>query len=360
MLTLNRDLLRRHFYRAMARRPVTLQDLASKSWVLCPEQETIIPPAICLAGETDRILGLSPWRNPDSEQRLIAGGTCHHAASVAYLVEDVALVDSHLYSRAAAAHIGFGERRLLIDAAPSRQYIREGHLITGKTGSHFFGNLMLDDYPLALLPDCDSTSILMMTRPYLHDAEYRCLMGLSCDPPVTRARVARLTIYTDFAQNSLKEARYRELRHRLRIALGSESPRPTTGVYLRRGRSGEPRLLTNEHEIEQFLAALGFDIVDPESLPAREISLRLLDAPMVVSVEGSHLSHAIYSLGERATFLVLQPPERFAMAYKEYTDRVGMRFAFVVGDRSPSGFTISAERLARLLDLVGREHQEVL
>jgi hypothetical protein len=76
-----------------------------------------------------------------------------------------------------------------------------------------------------------------------------------------------------------------------------------------------------------------------------------MDARIVVSVEGSHLSHVVLSMADNGVLLVLQPPDRFATVYKEYTDCVHMRFGFVVCDKSHTGFVVNMDDLRRTLDL---------
>jgi hypothetical protein len=77
---------------------------------------------------------------------------------------------------------------------------------------------------------------------------------------------------------------------------------------------------------------------------------------MVISCEGSHLSHAIYTMADDATLLVLQPPERFSLAFKAFTDRLDMRFAFVVGRPCPDGFEIDLDELSGFLDTLAAAH----
>lgn len=350
-MRINAALLGRMVRRLACRSAPDIRTLASRNWTLCPAEETQTPPAIHLPGEVDRIQGLSPWRERNSELGLIAGGKTSHAASQAHLLENVELVGAWLYKGAAAAQPGYGKRQWLLRNAPPAQRLVETHLITVSTGSHFFGCLMLDDYPLALLPEPGAHCTLMPTQTYPHDAPYRQMLGLAHGTPVERARIDKLILYTDFAQNSLKARRYEKLRAKLRTCAQRQT-QPGTGVYLRRGRTGELRLLENEAQIEHTLANLGFEIIDQMALSAAEIARRTLDAPLVVAVEGSQLSHAIYSAAPDAVFVVLQPPTRFAMAYKEFTDRVGMRFAFLVGEQAAEGFTVSPSHLLRLLDLV--------
>lgn len=351
MMRINAAMLSRMVRRVASRRSPDIKTLSSKHWTLCPPEEARTPPAIHLPGELDRILGLSPWRERRIELDLILGGRINHAASEAHLVENVELVGAWLYKGAAAAQPGFGKREWLLRNAPPLQTLNETHLVTASTGSHFFGCLMLDDYPLALLPEPSAHRTLMLTQAFPHDLAYRQMLGLAHTAPLERARIGKLIFYTDFAQNSLKGRRYETLRANLRANV-RRSTSPAPGVYLRRGRTGELRLLENETQIERTLAQMGFEIIDPMALGAAEIAYRTLDAPLVVAVEGSHLSHAIYSAAPDAAFVVLQPPTRFAMPYKEYTDRVGMRFAFLVGDKGAEGFTVAPDHLLRLLDLV--------
>ncbi len=351
-MPINTPLLKRMVRRVLVGEALDIRALASETWTLCPAEEGHAPPAIHLSGELDRIESVSPWRQLDAELASISGGPVHHAASEAHLVEDVELAGAFLYKGAATSQPGFGARRWWLSDAMPVEHHQESHLITSHMGSHFFGTLLLDDYPLALLPPEGSRRLLMCGQPSQHNAQYRELLELPMSTPVQRARIDRLIMYTDFAQNSLKTKRYGALRAALRKNC-PRTARSSAGVYLRRGRSGELRLLENETQIEVALSGMGFDIIDPAALTAAEISSRTLDAPLVVSVEGSHLSHAVFSASDHATFVVLQPPNRLCMSYKEYTDQVGsMRFAFLVGDRCANGFRVEPGHLERLLDLV--------
>lgn len=351
-MPINTPLLKRMARRALLGRAPDIRALARETWTLCPAEVAHTLPAIHLPGEMDRLESVSPWRQLDAELATIRGGTVHHAASEAHLLEDVEIAGACLYKGAAASQPGFGERRWWLSGDMPVEHHHESHLITSHMGSHFFGTLLLDDYPLALLPPEGAHRFLMVGQPSWHNAQYRELLELPMSPPVQRARIDRLVVYTDFGQNSLKVKRYGALRAALRKNCPRQA-RSSAGVYLRRGRSGELRLLENETQIEAALARMGFDIIDPMTLTAAEISSRTLDAPLVVSVEGSHLSHAIFSASDRAAFVVLQPPNRLCMSYKEFTDQVGsMRFAFLVGEGGAHGFRVEPDHLERLLELV--------
>jgi hypothetical protein len=57
-------------------------------------------------------------------------------------------------------------------------------------------------------------------------------------------------------------------------------------------------------------------------------------------------------MADGASFLVIQPPDRFALAYKEFADALDMRFAFVVGVQSARGFQVSIDELRKTIDLL--------
>ncbi len=358
MMRINLPMLQRGVLRLAARRHVSMRDLATRSWTLCPAETAATPPAIALPDALDHVTALSPWRNWETERTLIAGGVGEHAASLAYVVRNVDLVHAHLYAGPAKEQPGFGVERWAYGDLPPRERFGQAALVTNGSGSHFFGNRLLDDFPLALLVDPSLPPLAMLTRPYEHEAGYRDLCGLPRETPVRHARIDELVVYVDFAQNSSKAARYRQLRDRVRTALardadsrGSDGP---VGVFIRRGPSGEPRELANSAAVEAVLEQAGFVIVDTTRCDAAEIARLSMNAGIVAAVEGSHLSHAIYTAADDATFLVFQPPHRFAMAYKEFTDRLDMRFAFLVGRPRPDGFDVDLDELRRMLDILLR------
>jgi capsular polysaccharide biosynthesis protein len=348
----------RRFRRLLAGRYIDLRESARRSIVLCPNETTTVPPAIYDPLSLERVEGLSPWRSWEFERRLMSGGPIEHHATIAHEIDRVDVVDAFMYAGAAKSQPGFGAERLLLQDAGRRVDIERAVLTTSNAGSHYFGNFLRDDMPLALLAaDSEGEPIALANRGYPHEAEYRRLLCAPAGTPLRRARVGRLTMFTDFGQNSLKEARYRALRAHLRrsaIAAGALRRGAPRGIYIRRGRTGELRLLVNEAEVERILVAHGFRVIDLETMDSPQIAELALDARIVVSVEGSQLAHGMYCAADDAVFLVLQPPQRLSMVYKEYTDRMGMGFAFVVGEPWGDGFQVPADDLQRALDRLSK------
>jgi capsular polysaccharide biosynthesis protein len=124
-------------------------------------------------------------------------------------------------------------------------------------------------------------------------------------------------------------------------------------MFLRKN-SGNKRVLLNEMKVADFLSQKGFNIIDTEHMTAKDVIQHILEASIVIGVEGSQINPAIYGLRESGTILALQPPDRFSTAHKEFTDCLGLRYGFLVGDPGLGGFTIEFNSLAQLLDKIIR------
>lgn len=351
-MTLNWPMLGRLSRRLLGQRSGHMREIAQTTRTLAPEETTPVPPAIYPDGALDKVTGLSPWRNWPTETALIEGGRTTHAATLAHVVEDVTIFGPLVYKGVTQYDPSYGDERLWQSFQTPRQHIDAATLVSCYAGSRFFGPFLKDSLPQELLPDAGAHPIAMRTKSYGHEAKYRALFDLLAPPLVEHAYIRKLTFYDDFGQNSGKAARYATLHQRLSKQLQSPGMQPPVGVYLKRGQTGEARILSNETALEDTLRAQGFDVVEPAKLTAEEIARRTLDAPIVISVEGSHISHVAYSMARNGTLLVLQPPDRFAMAFKEFTDRVGIRFAFFVGDPAKGGFQIDLASFARFLDRI--------
>lgn len=353
---LNVPMVRQRAKQMLSGQHVDLQRLATRHWQLCPATEVRSRPALMPPGSMERILSFSPLTHPEHELAMLRGALIRHDASIGHVVEGATIAGAFLYVGAARWHAGMGEEHLLVKGPrPEPVFLEEATLRCSYTSSNYFGCMMLDAAPLALIDEHSEGSIVLPGRPYSHEAGYRSLLGLSQPEVVSRGWVQRLTLYTDHAQNDYKRRRYLELRARLRSRLG---PRPAGSsrpmVYIGRGTAGEARVLVNEDGVIRALRDRGFTIIDPSTMSAEEIARASLDASIVVGVEGSQLAHTIFSMADDAAFLVIQPPTRVAMAFKEFTDCVGMTFAMVVADPAEKGFSMPIDTLLRMVDTLDR------
>ncbi len=168
--------------------------------------------------------------------------------------------------------------------------------------------------------------------------------------PIRRAQIDHLTIFENYSDNSLKLKCYEALRRRV----ASHYPKKggKTLVYLKRGKAGLPRVIENENEIMNALSKNGFRIVDSETESVGELLEILVNAKIVVSMEGSHIAHCIFAVPRDSALLVLQPADRFAANHREWCNCLNVRFGFVVGTAGTAGYVFSTTEIFDTVNLM--------
>ena len=297
----------------------TLSEAAYRSWTLEADSVQDQPPAIHLGG-LERVSGVAVMSTLEDQLQCIRGGLVRHGALVAHELRDVTIVDGSVFSNT--------HRMVLNPDSPllSWRMLRSETLDTyslGSTfcGNQFFGHWLTDDLPLTLLASEHAPVLSTQITPSIHPPEYLALSSLDCRR-VILADVRSLIVFDDISQGPNKRARYQELR--LRLNAGRIVKQDHVGVYLWRGESGVKRLLINEDEIADRFRQQGFRIVHPQTMTALQILDEIRGAHTIVSVEGSHMLHALYAMAEGGAFLTLQPPYRFSNVIKHYADTRAM------------------------------------
>ncbi len=335
-------LLRRVFRRASHYR-----DLADRCWTISPSEDREERPAIFLDGELDRVKAVQEETTKETEWRRVLGGMRQHDATVAYQFSNVQILGGRLL-KGAMSHV----LSQLADHAVASEDVAmpQAAIGTSYMGSIYFGHWMRDDATLRLAAKDLAPTIDIARQPYSHEKGYRALLSLGYER-VTRGHFDELFMLDDWSQNAYKRERYRQLRAAFRRTVSQSG---NGRIYIKRGRASglRGRDLVNAADVEAFLVRQGFTVVDPDSMSADEIARLSCDAKVFVSVEGSHLAHSIYPIADGGTIVVLQPPCRFNNVYKDLSDAVGLRYAFIVGEVADNGFAIDVDRLGHLLDAV--------
>lgn len=333
--------------RRLLRMPLPdLKERAVERWEIAPAITRPVPPALFLPGQLDRIQGTEFGSMTEVVRDFEGGFETHEGSTLGFHLRDVDLVDGVLYSSGAVRHLRPKQRRRLAYKVPPE--VAPGALYESWIGNRWFGTWLSDDcvaYPLAERYGSPVTTSL---RPGGHVPRYEKLLGMT--PRRTdHAHFEELTLFFDNANNDDRKARASQLRDKVMTA-GPSSEHP--GVFLLRGQTGERRVLLNEREIAEHLAATrGFSILDPSTASVEEIVAACARARVVAGVEGSHLSHGLMLMPPEATLLVLQPPNRVVSVLKIVTDRQGQGYAFVVGEGGRDGFTANRDEVERTLDL---------
>lgn len=205
----------------------------------------------------------------------------------------------------------------------------------------YFGHWLTDACATALLCDASQKACINLRKDWPDTAAYAKGFRLPARAPET-CHVSELTVYSDHGQGASKRRRYRELRSRLAQSVGAVELR-SHPVYLRRGKTGVPRLIVNEGALCERLSERGFDIVDLATASFSERFKRLSPAPVVVSVEGSHANHAFYAMQSGATLISLIPADRFTYVQYGLTNAFGLRYGLVVTERIEGGCQVNLD-----------------
>lgn len=328
----------------------SLQSAAFRQEVLCPGERARNQPAIFLPGQIDRVTGATFESTKEMEIAASTSETATHAPTIAYHIKDAVLFDGSIYHGHLKHRVA---DKALFNAPNSKpRHLKTAGLASSLYGNRYFGHWLADDCIQYLLAE-ENGPPLCLRRPTYRDHQQQYESYFNQDwTPIDRAWIDHLIVYQDFAQNSLKRARYRILRERLRARV-PRGGHPSL-VYVRRGGSGAHRIVTNEEKIIDCLTKYGFIVIDVESDSLEHMLSVLAGARVVISMEGSHGAHCIFSVPESSGLIVLQPPDRFLSWHRGWSGCVGVRFGFVVGNLGEGGYYFSPTEILRTLDLMLR------
>ena len=305
-------------------------------------------PALCLPGSLDSVTGVAPMRTLELERQRLQAGEMLLPACTAYVLKDAICVDGNIYKKFAKYRIR-GETHTLLAAV--KEFVSDGVLVSNNQSHAYFGHWMTEELPgIAFAQGLGRVVTVDHARaPYAHERGYMRIYGLPVPAELpTRCVIGRLTVLGENGTNIPQLNKLAEFRESRACAGWRRTDRR---VFVRRG-GGSPRRLSNESEIIDYLSREGFDIIDPENETAQEIAARCYGACLAVGVEGSHMAHAFVQMFTGASFLLIQPPDRFNNPFKDLCDAVGINFGFVISDTLGDGFNLPIDRLARTLDIL--------
>lgn len=215
-------------------------------------------------------------------------------------------------------------------------------LLNSMQGLHYFGHWLQDDCALYELVR-DSPVLISMVRPAWPDARiYEHAFSQNWHETAF-AHVKKLTLWRDLDYSTAKAKRIGAMRTQLRKTI-SPGARGKV-IYLSRGKTGGMRDMSNAVDFELTLQKAGIEVVEPEKGIGG-----LLEAELVIAIEGSQACHGIYTLAASGSFLILQPPERFYNPLRLWAALLGFNYGIVVGERDGSGYRMNPEEVLRMVD----------
>ena len=324
---------------------------ASRRWELAPATRTVSPPALYQPADLDRITGVgSGIRNVESERRRVLGGMVENAATVAYELRDVVISGTQVFTWQTYLQVGTDQAPIVARArAP---HFDQASMASSWIGCRYFGHWLMDDLPRQLAVQALAPPLSVLTKPTPSQGAYADQLDLVI-PAVDEARVSRLIVIDDHGQNADKRTRYARLRARARQRFPDAGGRR---VMLMRGATGKRRMLLNEAALAAALEARSFVILDPSRCSVAQILATCVDAALVVGVEGSQILNGAMWARTGGTVLTIQPPHRFELIIKDLCDAIGLRYAFVVGERrGETDFDVSVDHVLRMVDRIDSE-----
>ncbi len=334
--------------RKLGGRPVPdLVSAARDQWEIAPGSLLHVQPSVFLPGQLERITA-TEFAPIDHVVRVLKGAfDVQEGPTRAYRVVDVDLVDGVLYGPNAQRPLRPRKTKSLVYEVPGETLT--GALYESWIGNRWFGCWLGEDCLAYRLAESSGNPVTTTVEDgWGHRRAYETLLGMA-PRRVSSAHFDEIVLFDDAPSNAGRAKRAHDMRRRLVPETG-ESLVP--GVFLLRGKSGDLRLMANEHQIADRLATdYGFQILDPLTSTVPEMAAACGRARVVAGVEGSHLVHGVVLMPPDGLLFVVQPQDRATVFLKGLTDLRGQRFAFVVAQGALDGFTADWEEVRRTLDL---------
>ncbi len=332
--------------------PIDHQKYLREGIVLCPEEEQPSPKAIYIDAHLDRIKGVTETSSLEKEYMYIHQKTAKHAPTVIYRIGASTFFRGGIWTE--KKEVLFRQ----LNKADSKYHINLEQAVLTDTdiANQYFGHWVHDVMPSSLIGTTEMPSLAFKKPHYPHAADYDQLLALNTIYG-NRGKVNNLYLLSDFSQNSHKIKRYLEIRNRIKEKLNPIDS-PYQGVYIARGTTGAKRMLSNEPALIEHLVKRGFDIVYPEKISVESLMRKLWNSPLVVSVEGSALAHAIYSIALNGSYLVLQPYFRVTHIHKGICDAMNRPYGFYICTPGDEEGAFVLDSMSDLDSMIDRLHDE--
>lgn len=270
-----------------------------------------------------------------------------HSATMRYEVRNVLAAPNGIFGFRDVFRRAGPKSNLKIPWSRVPRYEKGFFSLPGAGITHF-AHWLLDGLATSYLRRPDEQLFLPVPPRWNHAREYVSLLEIE-RVPSQFAYFDRLAFAEDVGMTTSKVERLAKLKTDLRRRIGQGNAKR---VYLRRGRTGMSRELANERELVEALQRQGFVEIDVTE-PLHKLHAALQDIDVCVSIEGSHMMHALLAAPREALYVVINPADRFVTAVAGYLRGLGGRMATVVAERDGSKYRVHPESVLAALSRNG-------
>ena len=220
-------------------------------------------------------------------------------------------------------------------------------------GTHFFGHWLRDDCSAHALAKEVAPVRTLPTPDWQDKAFYKSAFGLQ-EHMISAAWIKEAVFFPNLGFNACKARRIAAFSAKLDQKLG---PRQSSDiVYIKRGPTAARRMVINEDALIDQLRKAGVKILTPEG-DTEQLVRACRNARLIISVEGSQLAHAVYTLADHGALLALQPPDRFYNPHLDWCRTLDRHYGTVIGHVEEAGFRIDPAEVLRMIDRLTSEQE---
>lgn len=301
-------------------------------------------PGLYQINELNRVTACGFGRTLESELEKLNATSFPESEMTQQLVRDALVVGGLVLGSQTSFYLSDSQIRKAL-GSPLMSF-NQAALANSAQGLKYFGHWLRDDCAMYEHIRNESPLLSIVRPPWPDRYAYEAAFNQTWTE-TSFARVSELKLYRELGFSRDKARRLNQLRTKLRSLYTGRNVGKV--VYVTRGELGEARQISNADEVESAFVAAGIQIITP-AVAGKNLFEELLDAEVIITIEGSQASHAVYSLADRGALLILQPPDRFYNPHHEWARLLGMRYGITIGQKEKNGFRIDPSEVFSMLD----------
>ena len=335
--------------RARLRVNRSLGEVCVKHTILAPEEKGEMPPVLLDPADRARVIKAQAETTLEHEWRRIKGGVSLHQATHRYVFKNV-LATPFGFFAGGNSFSRFGPLRIGKLFTTEVRRVPRGFYASSPICLKYFGHWLTDGLPLTLLAEEDEALYLPFDSRWHHAASYLDLLGITRIPN-EYVLFDEMSFCVDIGQNENRRCRLRQVRDRLHRAVKGHGNKL---VYLQRGQTGARRHIVNEDDLIVALEASGF-VTIPSDAPLQDLLAACRGVETLISIEGSHMTHALLAANEGALHITLNQADRFNNVFVDYMPALRSRLGTIVMEPCGAGYYIDIPHTLEFL----RRHSSI-